>query len=1254
MVNVSRLFRSPVSIPRPLRANHAAAFGLILALWIALVGFSTWDAKTELTNARLQADTLTEALAAHTSRVMREADQLAAVVAWQVRREGVALPLGDDVHSGLLDLGIFTFVAVIDQHGILRASTIPNFQPTNLSDRKSFRVHIDDPSTRLFIGSPATGRARESANGSASIELSRRIDDAQGRFLGVIVISMPSSRLTELYDALHAGHDGLVSVVGADDFVVRARRSGSRDDVDGRTLPASAPLRIALAQGPRGHFDAVNWVDGIRRTISYETLPDDRLVVLVGISNPDFLSAFRLRALALFIAGVVLTGLILVAEAHHGRLFRRLQAASEREREAHARKIVEATRADALFKAIPDAALGFSADGRIDGHNPRLIELLGWRGDEIATAAPERVAQAFFRNDRGADRDDKAARFAAMLAGTALEHSASAVFHLDTPFDNVYEMRVERRGADSRGVVALIRDVSHEHANEQALMQSEARYRQLIELSPYAVFLIQEFTIAFANPKALEMLGAYSAAQIRGLSIVEFVHAEHREVLEERIGRLLRRYTATPAREAKWLRLDGSAFIGEMTAVPYELDGVRGALVMLQDITNRKEAETQRDRLFDLSLDLTCLADPTGRFKRVNPAFTKVLGWSADELLSRPFIEFVHPSDRARTMDVIESRRPGEPIDQFENRYVCKDGSTRWLSWKAIQLEGLVYATARDVTESRRATQQLEQARADAEAASRTKSAFLATMSHEIRTPMNGVIGMIEVLSQTPLSYDQGDMVATIRESANALLTLIDDILDFSKIEAGRLHIERVPLSISHLVDGLCQSLTPVAERAGVKLAKSISPDLPQAVLSDDTRLRQVLYNLVGNAIKFSGGRPGKPGLVDVGVEATPHPSGPGRVQIRFNVTDNGIGMSAETLPKLFKPFTQAEASTTRRFGGTGLGLAICRRLCELMGGDVSAQSEPDVGSTFTVSLPFDIGEPAGDVGRAHAHANAGARDMQRIGGTALGSAGPAPSIAQARERGRLILVAEDDAINQKVILRQLGLLGHVAEIAGDGREALALWRANRYALLLTDLHMPEMDGYELVETIRREEAPGTRLPIVALTANAVQGEAARAKAVGMDGYLTKPLQLARLQAVLDSHFPLHESRAASEPAPAAPPPPRADAVDIDVLKGIVGDDPDTVRELLSDYRQSVGRLAAELRAHCEAGRGREAGAIAHKLKSSSRSVGALTLGDLCAELENAGKAGDLALLANWAKQFDSALACVEQSLEQLLAVESK
>ncbi|GLU35408.1 PAS domain S-box protein [Trinickia caryophylli] len=1246
MSHASRLRLLGTQTHRKLRVSYATGLGLVVALWIALGAFSTWDLKSERESERQQAATLANALAAHTTRLLREANQVADVVTWLVKREGVEVGLDNYVHSGLVDLDVFTQVAVIDKHGMLRASTFPGFEPIDHADRDYYRTHIYDRSTRLFISKPVIDRV----SGEMSIQLSRRINDSQGRFIGVVVVSVPPALLTEMLESQHLGREGLIGIIGTEDYIIRARRAGEHHDTNW-PIPARSPLRIALGHAPQGELEAVSPFDHIRRTISYRTLATYPLAVMVGFSNEEYLAAYRQRMLVLVVAGIVLTLLILSAAFYQGRLMRRLEAASLSEREAHERKTKEAERAEALFKAIPDAAVGFSAEGRIDGYNPHLLSLLGWAEDQVSTATPADIAEALFRDDVSAGSLDEIARFTALLSGSALHESTqSAMFRLDRTQPAVYEVRLERRGKNSAGVMALIRDVTREQANEEALVRSEARYRQLIELSPFAVFLIQDLTIAFANAKALAMLGAYSSAQIRGLPLVEFLHADSRATMETRMARLVHSQTATSAREAHWLRLDGSAFLGEMTAVPYETDGVPGALVILQDVTSRKEAETQRDRLFDLSLDLICLADPTGNFKRVNPAFSHVLGWSDEELMSRPFIDFVHPGDRAATVAEIARHGTGEPIEHFENRYICKDGSVRWLAWKAIQLDGLIYATARDVTESRHATRQLEQARADAEAASRAKSAFLAAMSHEIRTPMNGVIGMIEVLSQTGLTADQSDMVTTVRESAHALLTLIDDILDFSKIEAGRLHIERVPVSIGHLTTGLCQSLKPVAERAGVTLEKSIAADLPQAVLSDDTRLRQVLYNLVGNAIKFSGGRADKPGCVRVRVTVAPLAAG--RVEVSIDIEDNGIGMSAETLPKLFKPFTQAEASTTRRFGGTGLGLAICRRLVDLMGGTISVRSTVGTGSTFTVRLPLDVDPNAVAVSRSAAQSGGDAREQARIA-----PVGPALSVAQAREQGRLILVAEDDAINQKVILRQLALLGHVAEIASDGCEALALWRAHRYALLLTDLHMPEMDGYELVETIRREEAPGTRLPIVALTANAVQGEATRAKAVGMDGYLTKPLQLNRLQAVLETHFRAPEaSRAAVEaqPEPATRDAAPTTAVDLDVLKGIVGDDPEVVRELLADYQQSVGRLAAELRVHCDAGRGREAGAIAHKLKSSSRSVGAMALGDLCAELENAGKAGDLALLANWAKQFDTALAAVEDSLEQLLAIETK
>jgi PAS domain S-box-containing protein len=1480
----SRIRESGARTVRLLRMSAVPSLILIVALWLPLGTYMAWDARTELQSVDAQTETLADALAVHTSCVMREADQLAALIAWRVQRHGVSIPLGDYVSSGLFKLDVFEQVAVIDNHGIVRSSTMPGFMPVRVADREHFKVHVSDDSSRLFVGKTVIDRV----SGKPSIEFSRRIDDAAGRFLGVVVISMSPSYLTEFYDALRIGDRGMISLVGTDDFLIRARRSGSLTGTN-LQLPPQNPLRIALTHATGGHYHSASPVDGVIRTVSYQRLVDYPVAVVVGFSVFDSLHAFRARASGLFVAGIVLTISILAAEAYRARLLVTMEASAERERNASNRKILKAQRIESLFAAIPDAAVGFSVKGEIDGYNSHLLTLLGWTTHELPRATPTLLAGALFRHDRGADRMEKVSRFASMLCDTSAEGAVSAVFRLDVPQPLFYELRVDRRYGSSTGTVALIRDitaqslisdseqdlestlhaigdavvsvdangrikrmnvvaesfsgwsnadavgevhsdvfpltsvttgcqaavpvedvlttgqlfrlsdrlkliprngekrnvaisaapirgsgncvsgvvlvlrdVSREYASEQALMQSEARYRQLIALSPYGVLLSQNGQIRFANPKALEMLGAYTPRQVVGRCDLEFLHSDSIRIVEERMARLREGHTVVPAIEEKWLRLDGSTFIGEATAVHCEVDGAPGALLMLQDISSRKEAEADRNRLFALSLDLICVVDPRGYFKRVNPAFSRVLGWTNEELLSRPFIEFVHPDDRAATLREMELHRSGDPIDHFENRYLCKDGSSRWLAWKAIQLDGAVYATARDVTEGRIATGQLEQARAEAEAASRAKSAFLAIMSHEIRTPMNGVIGMTEVLARTALTPDQDDMVSTIRESANSLLTIIDEILDFSKIEAGRLQIEHAPVAIVDLVENVCTSLIPVAKRAGVRLATFVAPDVPDVVLSDDTRLKQLLYNLVGNAIKFSGGRPGETGAVSVRLDLTRQSP----LELSFLVADNGIGMSEETIAGLFAPFRQAEVSTTRRFGGTGLGLAICRRLVDLMGGDLSVVSKLGEGSTFTTRLPFDV--PAAQASRelpdldgvtvvvvrstnydfngvcawlqraqaqlvvaddlsgvereiqnsrppvlvvredlddltASQTSDSGvsalmtAAELRIAPGTrsaaraerhnvvVIGSEGlrrqslkdaallavgrsnadiaqgvankvaqgrdePPMTVAQAREDGRLILVAEDDEINQKVILRQLALLGHVAEVASDGAEALELWRTTRYALLLTDLHMPTMDGYELVETIRREEPAGGKLPIIALTANAIQGEAARATAVGMDGYLTKPLQLSRLQAVLEQHFPAEKasrpekilSVQVTETGSAA-------VVDIDVLKSIVGDDAEIVRELLGDYLISVRNLSTELRTHCVQGRGREAGSVAHKLKSSSRSIGAIALGDLCAQLENAGKAGDLATLANWVERFDAALVAAEQAIARLL-----
>jgi len=508
-------------------------------------------------------------------------------------------------------------------------------------------------------------------------------------------------------------------------------------------------------------------------------------------------------------------------------------------------------------------------------------------------------------------------------------------------------------------------------------------------------------------------------------------------------------------------------------------------------------------------------------------------------------------------------------------------------------------AAERARTEAAAARDAAEQARCEAEAANLAKSTFLATMSHEIRTPMNGVLGMIEVLERQELAKDQLRIVVTMRESAQALLRIIDDVLDFSKIEAGGLELEAIPFSLSGLVEGVLDTFRPQVLAKGLTLDAEIDAGSQDALVGDPTRVRQILFNLLSNAIKFTddGG---------VRVHAGTVPLGGGSTRATLAVSDTGIGLDAEQLARLFRPFVQADSSTTRKFGGTGLGLSIVQRLAQSMGGDVAVESAPGVGSTFTVTLTLHAAPVDSPL---KALLRPAPRTSARVG--ARGGEGPR------------VLVVEDHPVNREVLMLQLKLLGVAADCVENGVDALEAWARGRYAAVLADIHMPHMDGHELARRLRAAEAEhsAVRTPIVAVTANAMKGEEERCLDSGMDAYLVKPVSVERLRATLERWLPVQAESSASERPDQMEP----TAIDRDVLGAWLGQDHTAIDALLAKFRETAIEAEREINDASRSGDFAKLAAIAHKLKGAAQAVGATAVGATAAALEQAGRAGDRA-----------------------------
>jgi PAS domain S-box-containing protein len=529
-------------------------------------------------------------------------------------------------------------------------------------------------------------------------------------------------------------------------------------------------------------------------------------------------------------------------------------------------------------------------------------------------------------------------------------------------------------------------------------------------------------------------------------------------------------------------------------------------IILLQESAKSRlalrESEQRYRDLIESAHDIIYTHDLKGNYTSINPASEKITGYSVDEALQMNYADTIPPEFLEITRSHYERKLLKNVRSTYELEIIAKDGrrvplevnsQVRYRNGKVDCVQGI----ARDITERRRMEAELKRAHDVAIQSARLKSEFLANMSHEIRTPMNAVIGMTGLLLDTQLTDDQRDFAETIRTSGDALLTIINDILDFSKIEAGKLQFETLDFDLNHAVEGTVELLSESARNKTLALSSFINRDVPGDLRGDPGRLRQVLINLVNNAIKFT-----ERGEVIVRVEKESETSS--NVFLRFSVSDTGIGISENLQSSLFQPFIQADGSTTRKYGGTGLGLAISKQLVDRMGGKLGVTSTLGKGSTFSFTANFE-----------KQIVNATRTEDKPV---VVVNSVPAIT-AERMGPQRLILIAEDNMINQKVADRQLQKLGYRADAVANGREAVDALSRIPYDLILMDCQMPEMDGYEATAEIRRREGGVRHTPIVAMTANALEGDREKCIAAGMDDYISKPVKTEDLARMLDRIF---------------------------------------------------------------------------------------------------------------------------------------
>ena len=992
---------------------------------------------------------------------------------------------------------------------------------------------------------------------------------------------------------------------------------------------------------------------------------------------------------------------------------------------------------ESVVELSPTAIITVDEQFRVSSWNPAAEKLFGYTAAEaIGRFIDDLVANADEIREEAASVNERGARGEFPRLTTRRTRKDGSFIDVDMVAAPIHI------SGERAGHVVIYHDISE-------IQRQRRYYEALVQSSPVAIALLDPAgTVTSWNPTAQTLFG-YSAEEAIGRNIDDLV-ATSEEIRSEALAQTEQGVTGGQVRSiTRRTRKDGTFVDVEIFGAPVTIGGEAvGLYAMYHDISEIQRQRRYYETLIEVSPIAVVLISNEGTITSWSPAAERLFGYTAEEAIGRNIDDVVanDPEIRLEGEALLAQALAGAELHAVTKR-TRKDGtlvdvellaSPVFIGGKRVGF----YTLYHDISE-------LQQARRDAEAAARAKSAFLATMSHEIRTPLNAVIGMTGLLLDTNLAPEQQRFAEIIRNSGDALLSVINEILDFSKIEAGRLEMEDQPFDLSHCVESVLELVATAASEKGLDLAYAFDPEVPLAIRGDETRLRQILLNLINNAVKFT-----EKGEVVLTVGAKARGTGDGSegsYELQFLVSDTGIGIPEDRMDRLFESFSQVDASTTRKYGGTGLGLAISKRLVELMDGRMWVESRVGEGSTFHFTIkaeaapatppahhrrtpelqgkrvlivddnetnrqilrrqteswgmlardtesprealewvtrgdPFDIGildmqmpdmdglTLAREI-RKHRdantlplvmltsivrHAEPGMEEfavnltkpikpselfdalMDVFGQqpTAEEKAAPAAQVERPAPGGLRVLVAEDNAVNQQLGVLLLQKLGYRADLAGDGTEALDALERQPYDVVLMDVQMPEMDGMEATRQIHQRWPADLRPYIIAVTANAMEGDREACLAAGMDDYISKPIREEELAAAI--------SRSAGNRPEAAISKPVLDPEALQRLRQAIGTD-EAVSQLARTFLEDTERILAALRADITSGHAEETRRQAHSLKSTAATFGATDLSGLCRDLESVAETGSLGgardALARIQDEFARVRAAVTETL---------